>query len=198
MKVLQHFLPIISFITPHKKYNNLPSSFTSSSTRRIIAQPITTMSTSTTNNDEQQDDLALILKERAKSTFRYTEDISPGLILDMSLSAIHHTTISEYQEVQVIDTYFGRTLVTDGKTQSAEHDEFVYHESLVHPALFWCGILGNDDHSGGKNGGSGAPKTVFIGGGGELATAREVLKHNTIERVVMVDIDPVVIEVCKK
>ena len=157
------------------------------------------MSTSTTNNnDEQQGDLALILKERAKSTFRYTEDISPGLILDMSLSAIHHTTISEYQEVQVIDTYFGRTLVTDGKTQSAEHDEFVYHESLVHPALFCCGILGNDDHSGGKNGGSGAPKTVFIGGGGELATAREVLKHNTIERVVMVDIDPVVIEVCKK
>ena len=156
------------------------------------------MSTSTTNNDEQQDDLALILKERAKSTFRYTEDISPGLTLDMSLSAIHHTTISEYQEVQVIDTYFGRTLVTDGKTQSAEHDEFVYHESLVHPALFWCGILGNDD-SEGKNGGSGAlPKTVFIGGGGELATAREVLKHNTIERVVMVDIDPVVIEVCKK
>lgn len=154
------------------------------------------MSTSTINNDEQQDDAALILKERAKSTFRYTEDISPGLTLDMSLSAIHHTTISEYQEVQVIDTYFGRTLVTDGKTQSAEHDEFVYHESLVHPALFWCGILGND--SGGKNGGCSAPKTVFIGGGGELATAREVLKHNTIERVVMVDIDPVVIEVCKK
>ena len=198
MKILQHFVPIISFITP-KKHNNLLFYRSSSTTRRIIAQPITTMSTSTTNNnDEQQGDLALILKERAKSTFRYTEDISPGLILDMSLSAIHHTTISEYQEVQVIDTYFGRTLVTDGKTQSAEHDEFVYHESLVHPALFCCGILGNDDHSGGKNGGSGAPKTVFIGGGGELATAREVLKHNTIERVVMVDIDPVVIEVCKK
>ena len=196
MKILQHFVPIISFITP-KKHNNLLFYRSSSTTRRIIAQPITTMSTSTTNNDEQQDDLALILKERAKSTFRYTEDISPGLILDMSLSAIHHTTISEYQEVQVIDTYFGRTLVTDGKTQSAEHDEFVYHESLVHPALFWCGILGNDANEG-KNGGSGAPKTVFIGGGGELATAREVLKHNTIERVVMVDIDPVVIEVCKK
>ena len=48
------------------------------------------------------------------------------------------------------------------------------------------------------DGNKSAPKTVFIGGGGELATAREVLKHNTIERLVMVDIDPEVIDVCKK
>lgn len=98
----------------------------------------------------------------------------------------------------MIDSYFGRTLVTDGKTQSAEHDEFVYHESLVHPALFWSAILSNSEKSGGVSRGGGAPKSVFIGGGGELATAREVLKHNTIERLVMVDIDPEVIEVCKK
>lgn len=90
--------------------------------------------------------------------------------------------------------------MTDGKTQSAEHDEFVYHETLVHPPLFWSAILSGRDDNGGGDGRKtgGAPKTVFIGGGGELATAREVLKHNSIERVVMVDIDPEVIEVCKK
>ncbi|KAL3932845.1 MAG: hypothetical protein SGARI_003855 [Bacillariaceae sp.] len=44
----------------------------------------------------------------------------------------------------------------------------------------------------------GAPKSVFIGGGGELATAREVLRHKSVERCVMVDIDGKVIEVCKK
>ena len=98
---------------------------------------------------------------------------------------------SAVQSVQVIDSYFGRTLVTDGKTQSAEHDEFVYHESLVHPPLFWSAFLS------GRLGTS-ARKSVFIGGGGELATAREVLRHNTVERVVMVDIDPEVIEVSKK
>ncbi|EED88302.1 spermidine synthase [Thalassiosira pseudonana CCMP1335] len=102
----------------------------------------------------------------------------------MDLHTILHTAVSDFQEVQVIESYFGRTLVTDGKTQSAEHDEFVYHESLVHPALF-CGQ-------------GGAPKSVFIGGGGELATAREVLRHSTIERCVMVDIDPAVVNVCKK
>jgi spermidine synthase len=65
-------------------------------------------------------------------------------------------------------------------------DEFAYHESLVHPPMLRSAFAGAP------------PKTVFIGGGGELATAREVLRHKTVERVVMVDIDGKVIEVCKK
>merc|ERR1719319_1425848 len=64
-------------------------------------------------------------------------------------------------------------LIIDRRTQSSQKDEFVYHESLVHPAM-----LAHQN-----------PKTVFIGGGGEGATAREVLKHKSVERLVMVDID---------
>ena len=46
---------------------------------------------------------------------------------------------------------------------------------------------------------SGSPaKRVFIGGGGELATAREVLRHSSVERVVMVDLDGKVVDVCKE
>lgn len=30
---------------------------------------------------------------------------------------------------------------------------------------------------------------VFIGGGGELATAREVLRYPSVEKVIMVDLD---------
>lgn len=135
--------------------------------------------------------------QRAKGGFRYVEDVAPGLRLDMVLNTIHHTSVSDIQEVQVIDSYFGKTLVTDGKTQSAEHDEFVYHESLVHPGLFWSAILSGKTSADGANVSS-APKTVFIGGGGELATAREVLRHSSIERCVMVDIDPQVVNVCKE
>ena len=43
-----------------------------------------------------------------------------------------------------------------------------------------------------------APKRIYIGGGGELATARECLKHATVEEVVMVDLDGDVVDVCKK
>lgn len=34
--------------------------------------------------------------------------------------------------------FFGfQVLILDGKLQSAEADEYVYHESIVHPALLY-------------------------------------------------------------
>ena len=90
---------------------------------------------------------------------------------------------SEYQEIQIVEyEELGKALILDGKTQSALYDEYVYHEALVHPAMLLHG----------------SPRRVLILGGGEGATAREVLRFKTVERVVMVDIDPVVIEVAKK
>ena len=69
---------------------------------------------------------------------------------------------SAYQGIEVIRMKsFGACLVLDGKIQSSEADEFVYHEALVHPAMI--------THP--------APRTVLIAGGGEGATLREVLKH---------------------
>lgn len=79
--------------------------------------------------------------------------------------------------------------MTDGKTQSTQFDEFAYHESLVHPPLLRAAAMaGSGD----------AIRSVFIGGGGELATAREVLRHPSVARIVMVDIDETVVELCKK
>jgi thermospermine synthase len=149
----------------------------------------------------------MIDKQRAKSSLRYVEDVAPGLKLDMTLNAILHTSVSDVQSVQVIDTFFGKTLVTDGKTQSSAYDEAIYHESLVHPALFTCAIRNRNNNLGGRGSSLAKddatanhghfPKTVLIGGGGELATAREVLRHISITSVTMVDIDPSVVQVCK-
>lgn len=86
------------------------------------------------------------------------------------------TAQSAYQSVHVVDTGvsgFGKVLYLNCETQSSEADEGGYHESLVHPALL--------SHPN--------PRTVFIGGGGEGATPREVLKHPMVERVVMYDLD---------
>ena len=58
--------------------------------------------------------------QRAKAGFHFREDIAPGLVLEMPLHRILHSSQSEFQQVDVIDSYFGRTLVTDGKTQSAQ------------------------------------------------------------------------------
>jgi len=85
--------------------------------------------------------------------------------------------------MEVIDTCdFGRCLVLDGKLQSSQRDEFIYHEALVHPALM--------THS--------QPSTVFIAGGGEGATLREVLAHRSVKKAVMVDIDQEAVDVCRR
>ena len=112
--------------------------------------------------------------------FWFKEDVTRDMRTELRMEDIMFKTVSDFQKVQVVRTStFGKTLVLDGKTQSAERDEFVYHESLVHPAMLL------HPH----------PKRVYIGGGGELATAREVLRHTTVEKCVMVDIDKVVVDV---
>eukprot|EP00656_Telonema_subtile_P005614 TRINITY_DN12555_c0_g1_i8.p1 TRINITY_DN12555_c0_g1~~TRINITY_DN12555_c0_g1_i8.p1 ORF type:complete len:377 (+),score=112.03 TRINITY_DN12555_c0_g1_i8:123-1253(+) len=80
------------------------------------------------------------------------------------------------QEIHIVDTGpegFGRVLYLNCETQSSQADEAVYHESLVHPAMI--------AHP--------APRDVFIGGGGEGGTPREVLKHSTVRKCVMWDLD---------
>ncbi len=62
------------------------------------------------------------------------------------------------------------------------HDEAAYHEALVHPAMF--------AHE--------APKRVAIIGGGEGATLREVLKHNTVEEAIMIEIDEKMVNVSRQ
>lgn len=85
--------------------------------------------------------------------------------------------VSPYQRIQIItNPTFGKCLIIDGKIQSAEKDEFIYHESLIHPAM----IL----HS--------SPKKVLLIGAGEGATLRELLKYENID-VVAIEIDPNVV-----
>ena len=111
------------------------------------------------------------------------EYITPDLLQAERVERVHFAGRTEYQDVTIQDTAcFGRSLVLDGKTQSTELDEFIYHEALVHPALI--------SHP--------KPRSVFIAGGGEGATAREVLAHRSVRRVVMVDIDSEVVELCRR
>ena len=96
---------------------------------------------------------------------------------------VYYTGSTKHQRVEVMDLgVYGKSLILDGKIQSTLLDEKVYHEALVHPPM----LLHPN------------PRRVLILGGGEGATAREALKYNTVERVVMVDIDNELIELAKK
>ncbi len=112
----------------------------------------------------------------------FAESVSPDLAVLLRLRAVLFSGATAYQKVEVLDSeVFGRSLVLDGKTQSTEVDEFIYHESLVHPAMLF-----HPD-----------PKSVFIGGGGEGGTLREVLAHRSVESATMIDLDREVVELCR-
>ncbi len=90
---------------------------------------------------------------------------------------------TSFQEMYIVETgAYGKALVLDGKWQSCTGDEFLYHEPLVHPAML---LHGN-------------PRNVLILGGGEGATAREVLRWKSVEKVAMIDIDGEVVEACRQ
>ena len=113
----------------------------------------------------------------------FIESVHPDLSTMLKVRQVYYSGRTAYQKVEILDSeLFGRSLVLDGKTQSTERDEHIYHETLVHPAMF-C-------HPG--------PKQVFIGGGGEGGTLREVLAHRSVERATMVDLDSEVVELCRK
>lgn len=113
----------------------------------------------------------------------FLETVFPDLATMLQVREVLYSGQTDYQKVEVLESdTFGRSLVLDGKTQSTERDEFIYHEALVHPPMLF--------HPN--------PRTVFIGGGGEGGTLREVLTHRGVERVVMLDLDQQVVELCQR
>ncbi len=102
------------------------------------------------------------------------------------MHAIRRTIVTErtqYQEIGIMESaVYGKILILDGDMQSAQLDEFVYHEALVQPAM----TLHEN------------PARVLILGGGEGATLREVLRHKNVKEVFMIDIDERLVEVCRE
>jgi spermidine synthase len=89
---------------------------------------------------------------------------------------------SDYQEVKVLhNPFFGNVLLLDDLVMLTQKDEFYYHDMLVHVPLMCV-----------QN-----PESVLIIGGGDGGSVREVLKHNSIKRVVLCEIDQMVIDVSR-
>ncbi|GAX19841.1 hypothetical protein FisN_11Lh287 [Fistulifera solaris] len=152
-------------------------------------------------------------KRGSKSNADETTDMNMFLLgwMEYDMKQIVADVQTDFQTIEIYDVLnprfrdldsYKRSLVNDGSYE-ATHPEFfkpdrivymdhimqsrlfgeaAYHEALVHPALF-----AHVD-----------PKRVAIIGGGEGATLREVLKHNTIQRVTMIEIDEQMVQTSRQ
>lgn len=113
----------------------------------------------------------------------YTEKQTENHGITTKITETLYSEKSEFQQIDVITTkQFGRMLVLDGMVMTTDVDEFVYHEMITHVAL--------NTHPN--------PKKVLVVGGGDGGAIREIVKHASVEKAVLAEIDGGVIESCKK
>lgn len=112
-------------------------------------------------------------------TEKHTKDVKLSIKVDRQL----YSGKSEFQRIDIFESQeFGRFLTLDGYMMLTERDEFIYHEMITHVPLA-------------VNPGT---NRVLVIGGGDGGAVRELLRYPTIEQIDLVEIDELVVEVCKK
>ncbi len=113
----------------------------------------------------------------------FTENHTPNVKFSIRVDRQLYTGQSDFQRIDVFESKeFGRFLTLDGYMMLTERDEFIYHEMITHvPMAVHPGI-----------------KRVLVIGAGDGGVIRELTRYGGIESIDMVEIDPLVVEVCKK
>lgn len=107
----------------------------------------------------------------------------PNFRFSLRCSEKLHESQSKFQKVEVYQSIdFGRVMLLDGCIMLTERDEFVYHEMISHVPV--CHHLD--------------PKKVLVIGGGDGGTVRELVRHQSIEQIVLCEIDGAVIDCAKE
>ncbi len=113
------------------------------------------------------------------------ETLHPHFRCSMIADRVLYENRTEHQHLIIFDNAtFGRVMMLDGVVQLTTKDEFIYHEMMAHVPLFSLG--------------SERARRVLIVGGGDGGVMREVLKHKSVERVVLCEIDRTVIDISKE
>lgn len=113
----------------------------------------------------------------------FSEKHTPSVKLSIQVDQQLFSGQSAYQRIDVFTSQeFGRFLTLDGYMMLTEKDEFIYHEMMVHVPMAVHPDV----------------RDVLVIGAGDGGIVRELSAYENIERIDMVEIDPMVIEVCRK
>ncbi len=115
--------------------------------------------------------------------FWFSENHTPNVQISIRVDKQLYSGKSEFQRIDVFESpEFGRFLTLDGYMMLTEKDEFIYHEMITHvPMAVHPNV-----------------KKVLIIGAGDGGVVRELVQYPEIEQIDMVEIDELVVEVCKK
>ena len=113
----------------------------------------------------------------------FSEAHTPNVKLSIKVDKQLYSGQSEFQRIDVfVSPEFGRFLTLDGYMMLTEKDEFIYHEMITHvPMAVHPNV-----------------KKVLVIGAGDGGVVRELTRYESIEHIDMVEIDELVVEVCKK
>ena len=111
----------------------------------------------------------------------FEEKLYSNVRQSYQITRILYREKTEHQDLIIFETpVYGRVLALDNVVQVTEKDEYVYHEMLTHVPIL----------------AHGKARRVLIIGGGDGGILREVLRHKSVERVTMVEIDRAVVDMC--
>jgi len=113
----------------------------------------------------------------------FTENHTENARFSIKVEKRLYSGQSDFQRIDVFESAdFGRFFTLDGYLMLTEKDEFIYHEMIVHvPMATAPGV-----------------KTVLVIGGGDGGTVRELTRYPSIEKIDMVEIDRLVVDVCRE
>lgn len=113
----------------------------------------------------------------------FTERHTPNVNFSIKVDRQIYSGRSEFQRIDVFESdEFGRFLTLDGFMMLTEKDEFIYHEMITHVPL---AVHPN-------------VRDVLVIGAGDGGVVRELARYDSIQRIDLVEIDELVVEVCKK
>lgn len=115
--------------------------------------------------------------------FWYSEMHTPNVQFSIKVDKQIFSGQSEFQRIDIFNSKeFGRFLTLDGVVMLTEKDEFIYHEMIVHVPM---AVHPN-------------AKKILVIGGGDGGAVRELTQYRHVEHIDLVEIDELVVEVCKK
>ncbi|MDR0920493.1 MAG: polyamine aminopropyltransferase [Oscillospiraceae bacterium] len=118
-----------------------------------------------------------------KAELWFTENHTPNVRFSIRVDTHLISKKSPFQQIDIFTTpEFGKILVLDGYLMLTEKDEFIYHEMVTHVPM-----AVNPDI-----------KNVLVIGGGDGGTVKQLVKYDTIEKITLVEIDKLVVDLCRE